>query len=185
MRTLYDDSPSDTPPPADPREVESTRVGTPIRDAAVDPQPGDFLAPVNAGQANPHGPDVVSPGIHAHGAKPVVPGDVSDPARQEQRESELAERTLAGDEPVPDVVLELADGALDRKVDAADPDAEQRTAGQAAALRDAPATDGGAEMPAGNASTDTWRSWATTHGGMSEDEANSLSRDELRDRFAS
>lgn len=40
------------------------RLGSPLRDAAVDPQPGDFLAPVNAGrpgpEGNPHGPHVVS-----------------------------------------------------------------------------------------------------------------------------
>ena len=184
MRTLYDDSPNgdSIPEPVDPRDVESQRVGTPVRDAAVDPEPGDFLAPVNAGQANPHGPDVVSPGIHAHGAKPVVPGDVSDTDRQEARESELAERTLAGDESVPEVVAELADGALDRKVDAADPDAEQRTAGQAAALADAPAAGG--EKPKGNASQAAWADYAVSQG-MSREEADGLSRDELRDRFTS
>lgn len=41
-----------------------TRIGTPVRDAAVDPRPGDYLAPVNAGRpgqdGNPHGPHVVS-----------------------------------------------------------------------------------------------------------------------------
>jgi hypothetical protein len=31
-----------------------------IRDAAVDPRPEDFLPPTNAGQANPHGPEVVA-----------------------------------------------------------------------------------------------------------------------------
>lgn len=33
---------------------------SPLRDAAVDPSPGDYLPPVNAGTANPHGPSVVS-----------------------------------------------------------------------------------------------------------------------------
>lgn len=40
------------------------QVGTPLRDAAVDPRPGDFLPPTNAGEpgpeGNPHGPSVVS-----------------------------------------------------------------------------------------------------------------------------
>lgn len=181
MRKLSDDSPTDDVI-ADPREVESTRQGTAIRDAAVDPQPGDFLAPVNAGQANPHGPEVVAPGIHAMEAKAVVPGDVSDTDRQEARESELAERTLAGDEPVPDVVAQLADGALDRKVDAADPDAESRTAGQGAALAAAPAV--APATPKGNASQEAWADYAIAQG-VPEDEARAASRDELRDRFTS
>lgn len=37
------------------------RIGTPLRDAAVDPRPGDASVPTNAGQADPHGPLVVSP----------------------------------------------------------------------------------------------------------------------------
>lgn len=40
------------------------QVGARARDAAVDPRPGDFLAPVNAGRAgrlgNPHGSTVVA-----------------------------------------------------------------------------------------------------------------------------
>jgi hypothetical protein len=51
--------------PADPRDVEPVRVGSPMRDAAVDPRPGDYLPPTNAGEANPHGPAVVSPEIGA------------------------------------------------------------------------------------------------------------------------
>lgn len=61
---------------ADPR-TPTTRIGTPIRDAATDPRPGDHLPPVNAGQADPHGPHVVSvqalsprsgnpPAVHPH-----------------------------------------------------------------------------------------------------------------------
>lgn len=41
-------------------------LGTPLRDAAVDPRPGDASVPTNAGQpgelGNPHGPHVVAPG---------------------------------------------------------------------------------------------------------------------------
>lgn len=79
--------------PADPRDVGFlgsgiTKLGTPLRDAAVDPRPGDYLAPTNAGQANPHGPLVVSPEIHgAQGVRPVKPGEVSDePEVQESAE---------------------------------------------------------------------------------------------------
>ncbi len=54
----------------DPRTVVDEQIGTRLRDAAVDPRPGDFGAPTNAGEpgelGNPHGPTVVSLGlVHA------------------------------------------------------------------------------------------------------------------------
>jgi hypothetical protein len=61
------------PQPPDPREVTDTVIGAPVRDAAVDPRPGDFRAPVNAGQANPHGPDVYAPGLPGGGLQPTAP----------------------------------------------------------------------------------------------------------------
>lgn len=185
MRKLDDDSPTDAatvmPEPADPREVQTLYVGTPVRDAAVDPQPEDFLAPVGAGTANPHGPAVVAPGIHALETKPVLPGDVTDPARQEARESELAARVLVADEPVPDVVEEMAEGAYDYKVDAADPTAAERTAGQAEALAAAPIGD--VPKPKGNASQDAWVAYAVAQG-ADPAEAEEMSRDELRERYS-
>lgn len=42
------------------RQHWGTLVGEPLRDAAVDPDQGDYLPPVNAGTADPHGPEVVS-----------------------------------------------------------------------------------------------------------------------------
>lgn len=43
---------------------EYIQLGTPLRDAAVDPRPEDYQAPANAGkpgpEGNPHGPNVVS-----------------------------------------------------------------------------------------------------------------------------
>lgn len=99
------------PTPADPRDLSNVKVGTPLRDAAVDPQPEDFLPPINAGlegeDGNPHGPNVVAPGIHALKGQAIVPGPVDD--GQEARETELAERTLIGDESVQDVVASLAE----------------------------------------------------------------------------
>jgi hypothetical protein len=65
---------TDTPPAArvtdvpDPRFVQDVTPPAPLRDAAVDPRPGD-VPPSNAGLANPHGPYVVAPGI---GAPPVM-----------------------------------------------------------------------------------------------------------------
>lgn len=70
--------------PTDPRTVvDPIVVGTSLRDAAVSPVAGDFLPPINAGAAgelgNPHGPTVVSPGIHGvQGVRPILAGPVSD-----------------------------------------------------------------------------------------------------------
>lgn len=59
------------PEPPDPRDV-GERASAPLRDAAVDPRPEDYRAPTNAGDANPHGPLVVAPGITG-GAAPADP----------------------------------------------------------------------------------------------------------------
>ncbi|GAA1327587.1 hypothetical protein GCM10009592_14610 [Brachybacterium rhamnosum] len=78
---------------ADPRDYPLTVPVLP-RDGAVDPSEGDYLGPSNAGEpgelGNPHGPSVVSPGIHGvQGVRPVRPGDVSsDPAVQDAAEKE-------------------------------------------------------------------------------------------------
>lgn len=99
-------STSDEPARPDSRQVTVEQVGAPLRDAAVDPQPGDFLAPTNAGQADPHGPTVVSPEVHAsQGVRPVKPGDVhvDDPAEQDQAEKAHADHGRGNDdgEPAP------------------------------------------------------------------------------------
>lgn len=89
MRKLYEDSPTDDTTIVDPRKVTTTLVGTPLRDAAVDPEDGDFLAPTNAGEANPHGPDVVNPELHAsQGLRPVRPGDVPEADEQDGNEKD-------------------------------------------------------------------------------------------------
>lgn len=89
----------------DPRTIQNpTRVGTPLRDAAVDPAPGDFLPPVNAGlegeEGNPHGPNVYAPGIHGEqGIRPVLAGPVdADPATQSAAESAHATEWQGGAE---------------------------------------------------------------------------------------
>lgn len=94
---------------SDPREVTITVHGTPLRDAAVDPEEADFLPPINAGlegeEGNPHGPNVYAPGIHASGQfRPVRPGPVDpDPATQSEEESEHAAEHLypTADDPDP------------------------------------------------------------------------------------
>ena len=96
----------ETPEPADPREIGDGVVGTRLRDAAVDPKPDDFLAPINAGEANPHGPNVVSPEIHASGPAGIRPGQVfiEDPDKQETREKAYAEARLIDQVPAAEAV---------------------------------------------------------------------------------
>jgi hypothetical protein len=58
---------------------DTTKLGTPLRDGAVNPEAGDFLGPTNAGSQDPHGPLCVNPEIHgSEGIHPVVSGVVSD-----------------------------------------------------------------------------------------------------------
>jgi hypothetical protein len=94
------DNPAARPQLPENSSVTERLLGTPLRDAAVDPRRGDFLPPVNAGRADPHGPLVVSPEIHAAGATPLVPGEVSgDPLAQQAKESAATERALVDQEP--------------------------------------------------------------------------------------
>lgn len=164
---------ADAPALPDPREHTDEQVGTALRDAAVDPRPEDFLAPTNAGkdgpEGNPHGPHVVAPQIHASTGQPVVPGPVgsfekdadgttvvvSDTDAQERRETEFAERVLVGDEPAPDVLVDMGRNAEPAAAD---------------------------EVPAGNASTEAWRDYARTQGATDED-LDGKGRDELRDTY--
>lgn len=83
--------------------------------------------------------------------------------------------------------VHLYEGAL--LPDEADPKhVEQLLADGMIAEADAPAVAPDAsdhdDRPSGNASAEEWRAYAVAHG-MSEEEAESLSRNELRDRFAS
>jgi hypothetical protein len=92
----------DAPEAPDPRDLADTVVGTRLRDAAVDPRPEDFLAPTNAGKANPHGPKVVAPQIHASENQAIRPGEVfvEDLAAQDKAESAQAAALLVRNEDV-------------------------------------------------------------------------------------
>lgn len=191
-----DTADSDEPEgPADPRDLEDNVVGTRLRDAAVDPEPGDFLAPINAGEGNPHGPEVISPEIHTSGPKGIRPGEVfvDDHGKQEKREQEFAELVLADQVDANEAVAsEVPD--LDARGDLGLSDPGSAEIGAAQATEEPTGAEGDAaagseeqpdtavERPAGNASTEDWQRYAVSQG-MSEDEANSLGRDELRDRF--
>ncbi|CAL9313872.1 hypothetical protein [Streptomyces sp. SudanB91_2054] len=60
--------------PTDPRDVATVEGGS-LRDGAVEPRATDAGLPTNAGVANPHGPNVVSP------EAPTPPGQVLDTER--------------------------------------------------------------------------------------------------------
>lgn len=95
--------PESSPATVDSRDVTTQTVGTRLRDAAVDPRHGDFLAPTNAGKADPHGPDVVAPGIHGTPPGPPRPGKVSDdPKVQDAAETAHAARVHGVDIAPPD-----------------------------------------------------------------------------------
>jgi len=88
--------------PIDARDAaEPIMVGSPLRDAAVDPKPWDFLPPTNAGEADPHGPLVVAPGLHGVGPKPIRGGEVfvDAPKKQAKAETDLAQAVLVDGQP--------------------------------------------------------------------------------------
>ena len=110
------DSPIETIEQPDPREVTTEVVGTRLRDAAVDPEDSDFLAPVNAGKDNPHGSNVVSPEIHASGPSGIRPGEVfvEDTAKQEKREKAYADARLIQQTPAAEAVAKEVPDTEDR-----------------------------------------------------------------------
>lgn len=134
------------------------QIGTPLRDAAVEPKPSDFLPPVNAGRDDPHGPNVVAPEIHHDGPKGIKPGDVfvHDLAQQERRESSLARAVLIEGQNATEAALEHYD--------------EPTAAG---------GIDG---LPKRNATKAAWVDYAAAHG-VDRLEADDLSRDALAERF--
>jgi hypothetical protein len=135
-------------------------LGTPLRDASVQPRASDYLPPTNAGHADPHGPLVVAPGIHGLETKPIRPGDVAvdNPDQQNVDETELAQRIYVDGEPVPEVIQQI--GAL----------------AQAYAL---PAVAGPDDAPPTRASKADWVAYAVARG-MAEDDANDMSKADLQ-----
>ena len=100
-------------PAADARDfADQIVVGTPLRDAAVDPRARDFLAPTNAGEADPHGPLVVAPGLHAVPPTPIAPGDVhvDDTDRQDDIQTGLAQAVLVEGPPATEPVAQSRPG---------------------------------------------------------------------------
>jgi hypothetical protein len=167
-------TPAEPAPQVDARQsAEPIPVGTPLRDAAVDPQPEDYLAPINAGQADPHGPEVVAPQIHADGPKGIRPGDVlvTDPAGQEQREKALAQAVLIEQQDKTEAVP-AAETPLDTSPEA------QAARGQGPE-QGAPAL---LEQPSRGGSKASWVDYAV-QAGANREEAEDMSRDQLAEKY--
>lgn len=178
-------------PEVDARDAASPElVGTELRDAAVDPAPDDFLPPVNAGEADPHGPKVVAPGVHAEGERVVAAGPVSsDPAVQSENEQSLAKRLLIDRVKVDSSKIHGADWKEGTgPLGLSDPLSAQE--GVDAAKAGAAAADAGAKgEPKGNATREAWAEWAKTQGAPEEEtrpqDEGGLSRDDLRAAYGS
>lgn len=148
------------PPPPDPRDIGTdgdgrTRIGTDLRDAAVDPRPEDFLPPTNAGEpgqlGNPHGPTVIAPEIHgSQGVRPVKGGPVHSGDLQQEQETAHAVAFSAELEPPAGV-----------------------------STRSLP------DRPANGDKVAVWRDYATAVDPDAADEIASTKKDDLIDRYGS
>jgi hypothetical protein len=182
----------------DARDITTVQVGTPARDGAVDPRPEDFLAPVNAGEADPHGPEVVSPGIHAEGERVVAAGPVLPGQEQEATEKRLAEKLLVDNEPVStptggDFKVEnMGELGLSDPLSAAV--GAELAEGQTGAELTADAHDERRDRlegePKGGAKRDEWVEFARSQGAPEEQlgelgTEGALTRDELRAQYGS
>jgi hypothetical protein len=146
--------PPSQPEPADPREHGADHLGTRLRDAAVDPEPDDFLPPTNAGQDNPHGSTVVAPGLHAVPPAPIHPGPVpGEPEEQAQQETALAAEVLTTGTDVREATQEAAED---------NPQPEK--------------------LPARSASKATWVDWAVARG-ASREAAEAATKDVLIEQY--
>ena len=173
---------TERPEPPDPREVTTQVVGTELRDAAVDPQLGDFLAPINAGVDNPHGSTVVSPEIHASGPAGIRPGEVfvEDIAKQETRETEFAEARLVDQATAGEAVaVEVPDLTERGDLDLSDPGSAE--AGRKAAEKVA-AAQAAASAPAKADAKAAWVDYAVARG-ADRDEAEAQTKAELVDTY--
>lgn len=165
--------PAEPPERVDAREATSVMIGTPLRDAAVDPKPEDFLPPTNAGEADPHGPAVVAPEIHGAGTKGIKPGDahVDDVEAQQTEETALATSVLVEGKPHPTMPAD-ADEAEMGPLDMSDPGSVE--AGVEGAEENQP--------PARSAAKAAWVDWAVSQGADRE-EAEALSRADLVETY--
>lgn len=173
------------------------------------PDSDAFMPPTNAGLADPHGPLVVSPGLHAVPPAPIVPGPVGGDGitgNQEQRETLVASAVLVDRQLVPDVMDAVAqsyigggDGALVDTIDdpssisaavKADRAAPAGPLGLSdpASVREGVAaaagelTETAQAVPAKSALVADWRDFAVARG-LSPEAAADLTKAELVDRY--
>jgi hypothetical protein len=136
----------------------------------------DFLAPVNAGEANPHGSEVVSPEIHASGPSGIRPGEVfvEDVAKQEKREKEFAQARLVENVVAAEAIkAEVPD--LDDRGELGISDPGSADQGRAAA------EEGKAPSKANNKAA--WVDYAIQQG-AERDEAEAMTKAELVERYS-
>lgn len=165
-----------TPPEEIPQSVRPrANAAPPSRDASVVPNAGGplsdaFLPPVNAGGGDPHGPVVVSPGLHAVPPAPIVPGPVrSEPAEQERVETEAATAVLVNGEPVATGTADVQGGPLNLS------DVASVGEGPDAAVTES-------EAPAKSAPKSEWVDYAVSQG-MTRDDAEASTKADLTDRY--
>lgn len=170
------ETPKDETEYPDPRTHRET-FGSPLRDAAVDPEPEDYLPPVNAGKAHPHSPEVVAPGIHAVGPAPIRPGEVyvDDVARQEKEETALAKAVLVDQEPATLVASDEGPGGPLGLSDPGSVEMGIRGAAEAHAAA-------GDEAPPKSAKKALWVNYAVSKG-ASRDEAEDMKLADLQERY--
>lgn len=188
--------------PYDPRNLPAGGVinTAPLRDAAVNPLPTDFLAPTNAGEANPHGSQVVAPGIHGIESQVIRPGQVyvDDLVAQDAAETEQAQKLLVEGQDVGDAVATFTapshdedgelveDGSDTGPLDLSDPGSVVAIETGNAADAEPETTPGGAEAveaPAGNASLEEWQAYAKASGATDAD-LEGKGRNDLRDQYS-
>lgn len=160
--------------------------GTWSKDAAVDTDPAGpvsdaFMPPTNVGE-NPHGPLVVSPGLHAVPPAPILPGPVaSDPGLQQEVETDVARRVLVDGEPADIVATTEGPGGPLGLSDPSSVD-EGPDASQATGTTDI-AGSGDTARPAKSATKPEWVAWVSRNHDVSAIDADAMTKAELIDKY--
>lgn len=178
--------------PGTPGNEDGITRGPTAKDAAVvknaaGPMSDAFLPPTNAGEADPHGPAVVSPGLHAVPPAPIRPGEVyvDDAARQEAAETEFAKRVLVDGEPATIVASDEPPGG---PLGLSDPGSVEMGIREAKASNVPSAADLAERAAAANTppakrdKVEAWRDYAVARGADPE-EAAAMTKDELVERY--
>ncbi len=166
----------------DPHTHKDDTFGSPLRDAAVDPLPSDYLPPINAGKFHPHSSKVVAPGIHAVGPAPIRPGEVfvDDAAKQEAAETALAKRVLVEGQPA---TIVASDEPAGGPLGLSDPGSvEMGTRPENLARGTTAPTAAPTKAPAKSANKAAWVDYAVSRG-MGRDEAEDTSLPELKKQY--